>query len=100
MNGFQLLSMPMEMGYEQVINAYTRVLDELPLENNRYRIEHYQIITPKHLQKAVKYKLIPSMQTVQCTTDRLMMEERMGITAADLKGRIYGEILLTRDCTS
>ncbi len=86
MNGFQLsIHANGDGATEQVINAYTRVLDELPLENNRYRIEHYQLITPKHLQKAVKYKLIPSMQTVQCTTDRLMMEERMGKNSGRLE---------------
>lgn len=79
LNGFQLsIHANGDGATEQVINAYTKVLDELPLEDNRYRIEHFQMITPKHLQKAIEYKLIPSMQFVQCTTDRLMMEERMG----------------------
>lgn len=78
-NGFQLsVHANGDGSTEQVINAITKVLDEMPLEDNRYRIEHYQLITKKHLEKAVEYKLIPSMQTVQCTTDRLMMEERLG----------------------
>ena len=80
-NGFQLsVHANGDGSIEQVINAISRVLDEMPLEDNRYRIEHYQLITERHLEKAVEYKLIPSMQTVQCTTDRLMMEERMGTT--------------------
>ncbi|MBK5246297.1 MAG: amidohydrolase [Peptostreptococcaceae bacterium] len=78
-NGFQIsIHANGDGATEMVIDAYTKVLDELPLENNRYRIEHYQLLTPKHIEKAVEYKFIPSMQTVQCTSDRLMMEERMG----------------------
>ncbi len=79
LNGFQLsIHANGDGATEQVIDTYTRVLDELPLEDNRYRIEHYQLLTPKHIEKAVEYKLIPSMQFVQCTTDRVMIEERLG----------------------
>lgn len=85
-NGFQIsIHANGDGATEMVIDAYTKVLDELPLENNRYRIEHYQLLTPKHIEKAVKYKFIPSMQTVQCTSDRLMMEERMGKNSGRLE---------------
>lgn len=79
LNGFQLsVHVNGDASTEQVINAYMKVLDELPLENNRYRLEHYQLITQKQLDNTVKYKFFPSMQSVQCTSDRLMIEERYG----------------------
>ena len=94
-NGFQLsVHANGDGATEQVINAYIKVLDELPLKDNRYRIEHYQLITPKHLNKAVEYGFVPSMQTVQCTSDRTMVEERLGVDSGRLdRAYIWRDIL-------
>ena len=79
LNGFQLsVHVNGDGSVEQVIDAYTKVLNELPLKDNRYRLEHYQLITEEQLKKTVDYKFRPSMQAVQCTSDRLMIEERYG----------------------
>lgn len=86
LNGFQISTHVNGDGsVEQVLNAYMKVLDEMPLEDNRWRLEHYQLITYKQLQKAVEYKFIPSMQFVQCTTDKPMMEERVGVDSGRLE---------------
>jgi predicted amidohydrolase YtcJ len=79
LNGFQLsIHVNGDASVDQVLDAYTKVLDELPLADNRYRLEHYQLITKEQLDRTVAYKFIPSMQSVQCTSDRLMLEERYG----------------------
>ncbi len=78
-NGFQLsVHVNGDASVEQVINAYIKVLDEMPLEDNRWRLEHYQLITKEQLAKTVEYGFIPSMQFVQCTSDRVMITERYG----------------------
>lgn len=76
-----------------VVNAYARVLDELPLKDNRYRIEHFQISTDEMVEKAARYNMVVSMQTQQCGTDRLMAEARLG-KDSDCHGRSYA----WRDC--
>lgn len=62
----------------QILNTYARVLDEFPMEDHRYRVEHFQIIKPEFINIAAKYRIIPSMQSVQCATDRFMAQERLG----------------------
>jgi predicted amidohydrolase YtcJ len=63
---------------KQVLGAYTEVLDELPLKNNRYRIEHCAMAGDKDIATMVKYGFIPSMQTVHCTSDWAMIGECLG----------------------
>jgi predicted amidohydrolase YtcJ len=70
LNGFQISAHAIgDAAVKQVVDTYKRVLDELPDENNRWRIEHYQTITDEILRDTVKYKFIPSMQFVHCTSD-------------------------------
>ena len=76
-----------------VVDAYARVLDELPMEDHRFRIEHFQICTPEMIRKAAEHKMILSMQTQQCATDRLMAEARLG-KDSDCHARSYA----WRDC--
>ena len=84
-NGFQMsVHANGDASVEMVVNAYARVLDEMPLADNRWRIEHYQLITQDQLDKSVKYGFIPSMQFVHCTSDRVMVEQRYGLNTGRL----------------
>ncbi|GHV51582.1 amidohydrolase [Synergistales bacterium] len=70
LNGFQISTHAIgDAAVKQVVDTYKKVLDELPDENNRWRIEHYQTITDELLRETAKYKFIPSMQFVHCTSD-------------------------------
>ena len=46
--------------------------------DQRWRIEHVQIVDPIDLQKLGKHGIISSMQPVHQTSDRLMAEARLG----------------------
>lgn len=78
-NGFQVSThVNADGSVSQALKAYTRVLDELPLKNNRYRLEHFQIVNPELINITATYGFIPCMQAVACASDRLMAEERLG----------------------
>lgn len=95
MNGFQLsVHANGDGSTEMVLNTYMKVLDEMPLTDNRYRIEHYQLISKEQLTNTVAYGFIPSMQTVQCTSDRTMVEERLGVDSGRLeRAYVWRDIL-------
>jgi predicted amidohydrolase YtcJ len=94
-NGFQLsVHANGDASVEQTINAYVKVLDEFPLEDNRWRIEHYQIITKEQIDKTVQYGFRPSMQFIHCTSDRTMAEKRYGLDTGRLdRAYIWRDIL-------
>ncbi|MCL1810321.1 MAG: amidohydrolase family protein [Clostridiales bacterium] len=49
------------------------------VEDNRMRPEHFQIVNPEDIRKAiVDHSMIPSMQFVHCTSDMNMVEDRIG----------------------
>jgi predicted amidohydrolase YtcJ len=62
----------------QVIDVQKRVIDELGLEDHRFRIEHFQIVDAADIPRAIEYGFIPSMQTVHATSDMNMAEDRVG----------------------
>ncbi|MDR0854360.1 MAG: amidohydrolase [Clostridiales Family XIII bacterium] len=79
LNGFQISAHAIgDAAVEQVVNTFKKVLDELPDENNRWRIEHFQTITKQTLSDTVKYKFIPSMQFTHCTSDVGPARKRYG----------------------
>ncbi|WP_395616011.1 amidohydrolase [Sphingorhabdus sp.] len=61
----------------EVISAIEE-LSETYKGDQRWRIEHVQIVDPVDLQKLGKHGIISSMQPVHQTSDRLMAEARLG----------------------
>jgi predicted amidohydrolase YtcJ len=61
----------------EVISAIEE-LSETYKGDQRWRIEHVQIVDPIDLQKLGKHGIISSMQPVHQTSDRLMAEARLG----------------------
>ncbi|MHB9296189.1 putative N-substituted formamide deformylase [Pillotina sp. SPG140] len=78
-NGFQIGTHAIgDAAVQQVINVQKRVIDELKLNDHRYRIEHFQIVDPADISHAVRDGFIPSMQTTHATSDMNMAEDRVG----------------------
>jgi len=61
----------------EVIGAIEE-LSETYKNDQRWRIEHVQIVDPADLQKLGQHGIISSMQPVHQTSDRLMAEARLG----------------------
>lgn len=62
----------------QVLDAYEKVIAENPREDHRLRIEHFQIVAPDDIERAIKMDVLPAMQFTHATSDWLMAEERVG----------------------
>jgi predicted amidohydrolase YtcJ len=78
-NGFQLALHGIGDGaVRQVINAYEKVLKESPKDDHRYRIEHFQIVKPEDIKRAMDLGILPAMQAIHATSDKGMAEDRIG----------------------
>lgn len=62
----------------QVLDAYERVMKENPREDARLRIEHFQILTPDDIDRAMSLDVLPTMQFTHATSDSNMAEDRIG----------------------
>ncbi|HOK49809.1 MAG TPA: amidohydrolase family protein [Sedimentibacter sp.] len=62
----------------QVVDIYEKVLKENPLDDHRFRIEHFQIATLEDIQRIADLGIIPAMQAVHATSDKNMAEDRVG----------------------
>ena len=62
----------------QVINAYEAAIKANPREDHRLRIEHFQIVAPDDIDRALSLGILPSMQTTHATSDMLVAEDRVG----------------------
>ena len=62
----------------QMINAYEAAIKANPREDHRLRIEHFQIVAPNDIDRALKLGILPSMQTTHATSDMLVAEDRVG----------------------
>jgi predicted amidohydrolase YtcJ len=62
----------------QAIQVYERVLRDSPKSDHRHRIEHFQIVAPGDVTKAISMGIIPAMQSVHATSDKNMAEDRIG----------------------
>jgi predicted amidohydrolase YtcJ len=77
--GFQVSTHAIgDAGNRIVLNAYEKVLKEMPDPNHRYRVEHAQIVALEDIPRFAKLGVIPSMQTVHATSDKNMAENRVG----------------------
>jgi len=77
--GFQVSTHAIgDAAVRQTINTYERVLNEQPLPDHRYRIEHFQNVHPDDFARLVNDSIIASMQTVHATSDMAFAESRIG----------------------
>lgn len=78
-HGFQVATHAIgDAANKQVVDIYEKVLKEMPLENHRYRIEHFQIATLEDIQRIADLGIVPAMQSVHATSDKNMAEDRVG----------------------
>ena len=78
-NGYQIAYHAIGDGANhQVLNTYERLLKENPREDPRLRIEHFQIVAPADIDRAISLGILPSMQTTHATSDMLVAEDRVG----------------------
>lgn len=78
-NGFQVATHAIgDAANKQVVDIYEKVLKEKPLEDHRYRIEHFQVATLEDIQRIADIGIIPAMQSVHATSDKNMAEDRVG----------------------
>lgn len=65
-------------GNRMVLDAYEKVLKEMPDADHRWRIEHAQVVALEDIPRFAQLGIIPSMQTVHATSDKNMAENRVG----------------------
>ena len=79
MNGFQTGTHAIgNRGVHLVLNAVEKAQKKFGQKGLRHRIEHTQFITDDDLIRFPELKMVPSMQPTHCTTDLLVVEERVG----------------------
>lgn len=61
-----------------VLNLFERIIRKASNSDNRFRIEHAQVIAPDDIPRFAKLKVIPSMQPVHCVSDMDWVEQRLG----------------------
>lgn len=85
-NGFQVGTHAIgDAAVRQVIATVEKIKAEKPdLVDPRFRIEHFQIVNPSDIPRAIKAGIIPAMQAVHATSDKNMAEDRIG--AERMKG--------------
>ena len=62
----------------QVLDTYERLLEENPREDPRLRIEHFQVVTPEDIDRAMDMGILTAMQFTHATSDLTMAEDRLG----------------------
>lgn len=78
-NGFQAVTHAIgDAANRQCVDVYERVLKEFPLEDHRYRIEHFQVAALEDIERIAKLGIIPSMQAVHAISDMAIAEDRLG----------------------
>jgi len=59
-----------------MLNIYGKLLGGK--NNRRWRIEHSQVVHPEDFELFGKFNVIPSVQTIHCTSDMYWADERVG----------------------
>ena len=78
-NGYQIAYHAIGDGANrQVLNTYERLLEENPREDPRLRIEHFQVVTPEDIDRALELGILTAMQFTHATSDLSMAEDRLG----------------------
>lgn len=78
-NGYQIAYHAIGDGANhQVLDTYERLLEENPREDPRLRIEHFQVVTPEDIDRAMDMGILTAMQFTHATSDLTMAEDRIG----------------------
>ena len=78
-NGYQIAYHAIGDGANhQVLDTYERLLEENPREDPRLRIEHFQVVTPEDIDRAMDMGILTAMQFTHATSDLTMAEDRLG----------------------
>lgn len=67
---------------DQVLRIYQQVLDEIPVPDHRFHIEHFQTITGDSRERAAKLGVWASMQPTHAPNSASMALRRLGETRA------------------
>ncbi len=70
----------------QVLDAYEKVLKEMPDPDHRYCIEHAEVVALEDIPRFAQLGVLPSMQTVFATSDWSLVEARLGRGSERIKG--------------
>ena len=62
----------------QMINAYEAAIKANPRDDHRLRIEHFQVVTPEDIDRALELGILTAMQFTHATSDLSMAEDRLG----------------------
>ncbi len=77
-HGFQIATHAIgDAANAQVIGAYEKLSARYG-KNQRWRIEHFQIVDPADIPRIAPAGIVASMQPTHQTSDRLMAEKRLG----------------------
>lgn len=71
-------------GIRQIVDAYEKLMKEIPKEDSRLRIEHFQVSSLEDIKRIADLGILPSMQPTHATSDKTMAEDRIG--AERMKG--------------
>ena len=78
-NGYQICTHTIGDGAaREVIDTLAQCEEENPREDVRLRIEHFQVVNPDDIVRAIDMGILPSMQFCHATSDMLMAEDRIG----------------------
>lgn len=69
-------------GVHLVLNAVEKAQKKFGKKGLRHRIEHSQFVRDEDLPRYKDLEMIPSMQPTHCTTDLLVVEDRIGTERA------------------
>lgn len=75
-----------------VLNAYERAL-EAKNQDERFRVEHAQLLAPADLPRFKKLNVIASMQATHCTSDMEWIDDKIGKKRAQEEGYLWRDLL-------
>jgi predicted amidohydrolase YtcJ len=67
-----------DAGNRQVLDAYEKLIAELPDNPGRHRIEHAQVLDPADIQRFARMGVIAAMQPTHATSDMYWAVDRLG----------------------
>ena len=67
-----------DAGNRQVLDAYEKLIAELPDNPGRHRIEHAQVLDPAEIQRFAPMGVIAAMQPTHATSDMYWAVDRLG----------------------
>jgi len=70
----------------QALDAYERVLSEMPDPDHRYCIEHAEVVAKEDIPRFARLGVVPSVQAIFTSSDWSMAESRLGKGSERLGG--------------